>query len=72
MSNVDRFDLEQQILSVWQITSELETLSEAVVESNLTADQTANILIGVEQLYNLKFEKLFATFEQLVHNRQIV
>ena len=64
----DRFDLEQQILDCWHIVDELKTLSEAVCDNNLSTDQTANILMGLEQLYQLKFDKLFQTFEELVHD----
>ena len=64
----DRFELEQQILDCWHIVDELKTLSEAVCDNNLSTDQTANILMGLEQLYQLKFDKLFQTFEELVHD----
>ena len=63
----DRFELEQQILDCWHIVDELKTLSEAVCDNNLSTDQTANVLMGLEQLYQLKFDKLFQTFEELVH-----
>ncbi len=62
----DRFDLEQQIMACWNVTSDIETLFEGVVESDMTTDQIANILLGMKQLYELKFDKLFNTFEQLM------
>ena len=63
---IDRFDLEQQIMACWNVTSDIETLFEGVVESDMTTDQIANILLGMKQLYELKFDKLFNTFEQLM------
>lgn len=65
---MNRFDLEQQILDCWHIVDELKTLGEAVCDNNLSTDQTANVLMGLEQLYQLKFDKLFRTFEELVEN----
>jgi hypothetical protein len=57
------YDLEQEIMHVWSITTDIDTISEAVVENDLSKDQIANMLIGLSQLYNLKFEKLFRTFD---------
>lgn len=62
----DRFDLEQQIMACWNVTSDIDTLFEGVIESDMTTDQVANILLGMKQLYELKFDKLFNTFEQLM------
>ena len=64
----DRFDLEQQIMACWNITSDIDTLLEGVIESDMTPDQIANILLGMKQLYELKFDKLFNTFEQLMQD----
>ena len=63
---MDRFDLEQQIFGCWNIVDELKVLSEAVCEKNLSTDEVTNILMGLERLYQLKFDKLFLTFEKLV------
>jgi uncharacterized protein YeeX (DUF496 family) len=67
----DRFDLEQQIMACWNITSDIDTLCEGVLESDMTTDQIANILLGMKQLYELRFDKMFRTFEQLIQNRSI-
>lgn len=64
----DRFDFEQQILSCWGVTTDMRDLSEAVLENNLTKDQIANVLLGIQQLYEFRFDKLFLTFEQLVRS----
>lgn len=64
----DRFDLEQQIMACWNVTSDIDTLCEGVLESDMTTDQIANILLGMKQLYELKFDKLFNTFQQLIQD----
>lgn len=65
----DQFDYEQQIMSCWNITSDLKDLSEEILEGNLSKDQIGNVLIGLEQLYNIRFEKLFRIFEQFNRER---
>ena len=67
MNKFNRFDFEQQIMSCWNVTSDLKDLNEALLESDLTKDQISNILTGIEQLYQIRFDKLFRQFEFLVH-----
>ena len=62
----DRFDFEQQIMNCWNVTTDLKDLNEAVLESDLTKDQISNTLMGIEQLYQIRFDKLFRQFEQMV------
>ena len=66
MNRFDRFDFEQQIMSCWNVTSDLKDLNEALLDSDLTKDQISNILTGIEQLYQIRFDKLFRQFEVLV------
>lgn len=62
-----RFELEQQIMECWNITTDLKAITEAVLDGpGLTDDQLSNMLIGLEQLYNIKFDKLFRLFEQMI------
>lgn len=63
---MNRFDLEQAILQCWTVTSDIDTLNEYVMDSNLTKDQISNILIGMKELYELKFDKMFRGFENMV------
>jgi hypothetical protein len=70
MSNkFDRFDFEQQIMNCWNVTTDLRDLQEGVLESNMTKDQITNVLMGLEQLYQLRFDKLFGMFEQGVREQ---
>ena len=72
-----RFDLEQQIMDCWKVVDDIKTISDHVGESPEFEelkpeheDQILNLLIGMEKLYQLKFEKMFRTFEALIHNRR--
>ena len=69
MSN--RFDLEQQILSCWHITDDIRILHKAVLEGKLddqelTKDEISNYLLGLETIYNMKFQELFNTLETVI------
>jgi len=66
----NRFELEQQIMDCWHIVDDLKVLSEATIENDdMTMDKVSNITIGLEQLYQLKFEKLFELFEENIRQQ---
>lgn len=65
----NRFDLEQQILACWGITDDLQQILDAW--SELSEDQQINILLGLKDLYELKFRKCFSIFENCVHEQVI-
>ena len=69
----DRFEFEQQILEWWNITRDIKTVYEGICDSSppMTEDQISNTLLGLEALYELKFNKLWAMFELGVHQRSI-
>lgn len=70
MSNFNRFDFEQQIMSCWNVVTDLKDITTGVIEGDLTKDQIANMLMGTQQLYDLRFAKLFEQFEQMVQEQQ--
>lgn len=66
----DRFDFEQQIMQCWHVTDDIRTVTEYLLDAPLEVDREdkiANMLMGIEALYNAKFDKLFSQFESLVH-----
>ena len=68
--SLKRFELEQSILNCWNITDELNLLYESIIDNNrgeMTLDKIANILLGMKELYNLKFEKCFEDFEGTIY-----
>lgn len=69
---VNRFDLEQDIQQCWSITQDIKLLNESVMERALSTDEICNILLGLESLYELKFLKLWETFETLLHAKKII
>ena len=63
----DQFDLEQGIMSCWNVTSDLDTLLEELMENQtFTKDQASNFVLGLSTIYEAKFDKLFRTFEDFL------
>ena len=64
----DRFDLEQHILDCWHVVDDIKMLYSAVCDHDppLSQDQIANVLLGLDTLYQLKFERLFGTYEKVM------
>ena len=64
-----RFDLEQQIMECWNVTTDLKRVTEYLLDAPLEPnreDKIANMLIGMEALYEVKFDRCFRTFEKLL------
>ena len=60
-----RFDMEQEIMQVWQVLDDIKMLSAR--EGTDQADWDA-----VTRLYQIRFETLFETFEQMIRDGAIL
>jgi len=69
----DRFDLEQDIMKAWNVVDDIRLLTESLFNGPLpmTEDQICNILIGMEHIYELRFNKVFSTFEKCIKRGDI-
>ena len=54
-----RFDMEQEIMTAWQVLDDIKMLS-------ARAGTTQEDWDAVYRLYQIRFETLFETFEQLI------
>lgn len=59
------FDLEQEIMKAWHVVDDIQLLNENVMETNMSTDDIANVLLGLESIYNMRFQKVFNMFEDL-------
>jgi hypothetical protein len=59
----DRFDLEQELLECWKVTNDIQMY----VEQNAPAEDFKVL----SQYYERKFEQLWNTFENMVHERKM-
>lgn len=63
----DRFDLEQKIMNAWQVVEDINLLMRRHCDHGMTEDEIQNLLLGLASLYALRFNELFETFEEMVH-----
>lgn len=67
MKNKNRFDLEEEIMDCWGVVEDIDLIYHKHGEAS---DQLANVLLGLMTLYQLKFERLFNTFEDCIQKRE--
>ena len=60
----NRFDLENEIMSLYSFTDQLGNISEGLMEERLTTDEAVNAIEGINVLLKLQAEKLFDTMTQ--------
>lgn len=61
------FDLEQAILDCWNVTKDLDHVLNYLEKGSMDPkqyDKVANMLIGIRELYEVKFESAFGLFEE--------
>lgn len=68
-----RFDVETDIMSAWNVIEDIKFISELILESDdfndmspQQKDKLTNMLIGVEHLYNYRFNRLFDNYTKLL------
>ena len=63
------FDLEQQIMECWQVTDDIELITNHLVREldidAITADTIVNKYSAVKELYDIKFDQMWKTFEKV-------
>lgn len=64
----DRFDVEQGILSCWNVTGDIDLLYKKVMDGDMSKDDIANFLLGLKTIYDAKFDTTFNDFEESIHN----
>lgn len=70
MEEPTRFVLEDQIMQCWGVVDDLDMVysTEALYEDQ---DRMMNVLLGMQELYKIRFQRLFNTFEHLIHEGKI-
>jgi superfamily I DNA and RNA helicase len=61
------FDLEQQMLECWNVTKDIDLVTRYLVDNSggYTDDDVMNKYFAIKDLYELKFEQMWDTFEQV-------
>ena len=68
----DRFNLEAEIMSVWNTKDDLESITSRMMDDPdpMSEDDIANVLIGLTELHDIRCKKLFNVFEAMVRERK--
>ena len=64
----DRFNLEAEIMCVWNTKDDLESITSRMMDDPdpMTEDDITNVLIGLSELHDIRCKKLFNVFESMV------
>ena len=75
----DRFDLEQNIMDCWNITDDIDMVTDYFVDNpkfeHMPADITDAIMnkyLGIKELYEIRFQRLWDCFEDMIENKKFV
>ena len=62
------YDLEPMIMDCWSVCNDLETVYTQIGDGDIdpTHDEMMNALMGLQQLYQWKFNQLFVKYERLM------
>ena len=69
----DRFNLEAEIMSVWNTKDDLQSITSRMIDDPdgpMSEDDIANVLIGLTELHDIRCKKLFNVFETMVRERR--
>ena len=69
---IDLYELEPHIMDCWSVCNDLESVFKQVGNGERvpTEDEMMNVLIGINQLYQWKFEQLFFKYEQILREQR--
>jgi hypothetical protein len=69
---MNRFDLEEAIMSCWGTKEDIQLVSERVLEDDeLSQDSLANVLTGMAEMHDMRCKKLFEIFEEMISSGRI-
>lgn len=69
---INVFDFEQQIMKCWGVVDDIKTLNQQYMDvGNMSEDNIANYLLGLETIYEVKFQQLFSMYEELLRQKAL-
>ena len=74
LSKYDRFDLEQAIMVAWNTCEDIDLIYHNTDNLDLNAkdcDNLQNQLLGLKYITELRFEKMWHIFEELIRHQKL-
>lgn len=74
LSKYDRFDLEQAIMVAWNTCEDIDLIYHNTDNLDLNAkdcDNLQNQLLGLKHITELRFEKMWHIFEELIRHQKL-
>lgn len=74
MKQYDRFDLEEDIMGVWNTENDLDTILYRILDSSdgpCSEDEIANMILGLKEIHKSRCLKLWDTFENMIKTERI-
>ena len=70
--NSTLYDLEPHIMDCWSVCNDIETVFKQIGDGHPepTEDEIMNALMGMQQIYQWKFEQLFNRYEKIQRSQQ--
>jgi hypothetical protein len=68
---MDRFELEEAIMACWNTADDLKLVTQQILDGADDKDNLANALIGIQELHNLRCQRVFDIFESLIETGTI-
>jgi len=66
------YELEQLIMDCWHVCDDLQVVFKQIGDGECepTQDELMNTLMGMQQLYQWKFQQLFFMYEQIIKSQR--
>ena len=68
---MDRFELEEAITACFNTTEDLKLITGRVLDGETTPDMLANTLIGIQELHELRCQRVWDIFSTLIERGTI-
>ena len=70
---MNRFDLEDAMSQLYGVGDDIDIVLHSYMDAKIrpTEDQMANMLIGIKELHNARYQKMWQIFEELIQNNTI-
>ena len=71
--SMNRFDLEDAMSQLYGVGDDIDIVLHSYMDAKIrpTEDQMANMLIGIKELHNARYQKMWQIFEELIQNNTI-